>query len=98
MFTPEHFKVVNLKTHLTIKGLGAGRYFVASRHMRIFIGLSLWFILFVICWPLALVTLVLFPFIWLILLPFRLVGFTLEAVFKFIGALLMIPFRILGIR
>lgn len=48
--------------------------------MRTFIGLALWFILFVICWPLALVMLFLFPLVWLLLLPFRIVGFTLDLV------------------
>ncbi len=52
--------------------------------MRTFIGLVLWFILFVICWPIALIMLVLFPFVWLILLPFRIVGFTLDVVFSVI--------------
>jgi len=63
--------------------------------MRIFISLVLWCILFVLCWPLALLMLFLFPIVWLILLPFRIVGFTLEAIFKLIGAVLMLPFRLL---
>jgi hypothetical protein len=61
----------------------------------IFIGLVLWCILLVICWPLAIIMLVLLPLVWLILLPFRIVGFTLELVFKFISALLMFPFKVL---
>lgn len=61
----------------------------------IFIGLVLWCILLVICWPLAIVMLILLPLLWLILLPFRIVGFTLELVFKFISALLLFPFRML---
>ncbi len=60
-----------------------------------FTGFLLWFILLVICWPLALILLFLYPVIWLLSLPFRLIGITVEALFKFIGALLMIPFRIL---
>ncbi|HEY0652430.1 MAG TPA: hypothetical protein VGD65_04840 [Chryseosolibacter sp.] len=63
--------------------------------MRTFLALILWCLLFVLCWPLALIILFLFPIIWLILLPFRIVGFTLEVVFKFIGAILMFPFRVL---
>lgn len=66
--------------------------------MRVFIGLILWFILLALCWPLALIMLVLFPLVWLVLLPFRIVGLTLEVVIKFIGAVLMFPFRILGMR
>lgn len=62
--------------------------------MRTFIGLALWFLLLVVCWPLALLMLVLFPLVWLILLPFRIIGFTLEAVFKLIGAILLLPFRL----
>jgi hypothetical protein len=45
-----------------------------------------------------LILLVLFPLVWLILLPFRIVGLTLELVFKFIGAVLMFPFRVLGVK
>jgi hypothetical protein len=63
--------------------------------MRTFAAIVLWFILLVLCWPLALVMLILFPFIWLLLLPFRIVGLTIELVFKFVGAILMFPFRIL---
>lgn len=63
--------------------------------MRLFVGLLLWCILFVLCWPLALLFLVFFPLLWLILLPFRIVGITLEWVFKLIGALLLFPFSVL---
>lgn len=54
--------------------------------------------LLALCWPLALIMLFLFPLVWLVLLPFRIVGLTLEVVIKFIGAVLMFPFRILGMR
>ena len=47
------------------------------------------------CWPLALVALVLYPIVWLLLLPLRLVGITVGAVFAFLGALLMLPARVL---
>jgi hypothetical protein len=63
--------------------------------MRTLLVILLWCILFVLCWPLALVLIFLLPLIWLILLPFRIVGFTLEIVFKFIGTVLMFPFRLL---
>ena len=62
--------------------------------MRTIIAILLWFILFTLCWPLAIILIFLMPIIWLILLPFRLIGFTLEAVFKFIGAILMLPFKV----
>ena len=55
-----------------------------------------WLLLLVVCWPLALLALILYPLVWLISLPFRLVGITLEAVFAFLKALLFLPARILG--
>ena len=57
-----------------------------------------WCILFVLCWPLALVALFLAPVVWLISLPFRLVGITFEAVFALIKAILFLPARLLGYR
>ncbi|MGH8292439.1 MAG: hypothetical protein ACRESA_03105 [Gammaproteobacteria bacterium] len=60
-----------------------------------FLGLILWLILLVVCWPLALLALILYPFIWLILLPFRLVGVTVDAVFDLLGAILRLPARLL---
>ena len=62
--------------------------------MKTFLAVVLWCILFVICWPLALVMIFLLPLIWLILLPFRIVGFTLELVFKVISGILLFPFRL----
>ncbi|UGB37808.1 hypothetical protein [Frateuria soli] len=59
------------------------------------VGFLLWLLLLVFCWPLALLALVLWPLVWLISLPFRLVGITLHAVFAFLGALLMLPARVL---
>ena len=55
----------------------------------------LWLLLFVFCWPLALLALVLYPLVWLLLLPFRLLGFAVEGVFGFLHALLMLPARAL---
>ena len=60
-----------------------------------FVGFVLWCMLLILCWPLALLMLLLLPLVWLILLPFRIVGFTLELVFKMISAVLLFPFRIL---
>lgn len=56
----------------------------------------LWLLLFVLCWPLALLALLLWPFVWLLSLPFRLVGITFEALFAFLRAVLMLPARVLG--
>lgn len=55
----------------------------------------LWLILAVLCWPLALLALVLYPFVWLLMLPFRLVGITVSAFLAFIKALFLFPSRIL---
>lgn len=66
--------------------------------MRTLLALLLWCILLVLCWPLAIAAVFLFPLVWLLLLPFRLVGFTLEVVFRVIRALIMLPFRAVGIR
>ena len=56
----------------------------------------LWVILLLLCWPLALLALILFPFVWLLLLPFRLLGFAVEGVFEFVRAIFLLPARILG--
>jgi uncharacterized membrane protein YgaE (UPF0421/DUF939 family) len=58
-------------------------------------GFVLWLLLLVFCWPLALLALVLYPILWLVLLPFRLVGITVGAVFALLGAILMLPARVL---
>ena len=60
-----------------------------------FTGFLLWAILLVLCWPLALILIILYPIIWLLALPFRLIGITVEAVFKLIRELLMLPFRVI---
>ncbi len=57
--------------------------------------LLLFLILLVICWPVALLALVLYPFIWLVLLPFRLVGIVVGGVFELIGAIFTLPARVL---
>ena len=53
-------------------------------------------LLFVLCWPLALLALVLYPLVWLLMLPFRLVGIAVDAVFDLIRAVLFLPVRILS--
>ena len=58
----------------------------------------LWLLLLVFCWPLALLALVLYPFFWLLLLPFRVLGIAVDGVFEFLRALLMLPARLLGSR
>ncbi len=58
----------------------------------------LWCLLLVICWPLALLALILAPLVWLVALPFRLLGVCVQATFAFIKALLFLPARLLGAR
>jgi hypothetical protein len=58
--------------------------------------LVVWLILLILCWPLALLALVLWPFVWLLSLPFRLIGITFEAVFALLRAILLLPARLLG--
>lgn len=55
----------------------------------------IWIVLLVLCWPLALLALVLYPIVWLILLPFRLVGIAVEGVFSLLTAILTLPIRLL---
>ena len=57
-----------------------------------------WLLLLVFCWPLALLALVLYPFVWLLLLPFRLLGVAVEGVFELLRAIVMLPARVLGGR
>jgi hypothetical protein len=64
--------------------------------MKTLLTLVLWCLLVVLCWPLALAVLVLWPLIWLVALPFRLVGVAFEAVFAALRALLFLPARLLG--
>ena len=58
----------------------------------------LWVILLVICWPVALLAVVLYPFVWLLLLPFRLIGIAVDGVFAFLKAVVFLPARVLGGR
>jgi hypothetical protein len=55
----------------------------------------LWCLLLVLCWPLALLALLLYPIVWLVLLPFRLVGIAVGAVFETLRAILLLPARVL---
>jgi hypothetical protein len=57
--------------------------------------LLLFCLLFVLCWPLALLAIVLYPIVWLLLLPFRLLGFAVEGVLELVAALFMLPARVL---
>ena len=60
------------------------------------IGFLLWLLLLVFCWPLALAALLLYPFVWLVLLPFRLIGIAVLGVLALLRALILLPVRALG--
>ncbi len=55
----------------------------------------LWIILFILCWPLALLALVIYPFVWLLLLPFRIMGIAVDGVLGLLSALFLLPVRLL---
>lgn len=61
-------------------------------------GFLLWLVLLFLCWPLALLALVLYPIVWLMLLPFRILGIGVEAVFELLRAIVLLPARVLGGR
>jgi hypothetical protein len=63
--------------------------------LLLFVG---WCLLFVLSWPVALLALVLAPFVWLLSLPFRLLGIAVEGVFALVRAVLLLPARLLGLR
>jgi hypothetical protein len=58
--------------------------------------LLLWCILFILCWPLALLALVLYPLVWLILLPFRIVGIAVGGVLELVRSIITLPARLIG--
>ena len=58
----------------------------------------LWFILLVICWPIALLALILYPIIWILLIPFRLIGITVTAVLDLFKAVIFLPAKVLSRR
>lgn len=60
------------------------------------LGFLLWCLLFVICWPLALLALIAYPFVWLILLPFRILGVAIHGALALVRAVVMLPARLLA--
>jgi hypothetical protein len=68
-----------------------------NRRIRV-LKFLLWCILFVLCWPVAVLGLFLYPLVWLLLIPFRLVGITVGAVLALFKAIITLPARILGQR
>lgn len=66
--------------------------------MRFLLAVAVWCLLFAVAWPLAVVALLLLPFLWLLSLPFRLVGVCVAALLAFVKAVLFLPARVLGYR
>jgi hypothetical protein len=66
------------------------------KNMKLLLNLLLWRFLLVLCWPVAILALVLWPILWLISIPFRIVGIAVHALLAFVKALLFLPARILG--
>ena len=58
------------------------------------VGILLWVLLAIVCWPLAFVLLILYPLVWLVLLPFRIVGLAVGGILELIGAILFLPARL----
>jgi hypothetical protein len=75
-----------------MKGFGCGS---AQRGAYVMVKFLLFCILLVLCWPLALLALVLYPFVWLVLLPFRLVGIAVGGVLELVSAIIFLPARML---
>lgn len=74
-------------------GTRAHVFVVFNTHMTKFF---LWVVLLVICWPVALLALILYPVVWLVLLPFRLLGIVVDGALEFVRALVLLPARVLG--
>ena len=66
--------------------------------MKTLLALLVWCLLLVVSWPLALLALIIFPFVWLLSLPFRLVGITFDALFALVRSILFLPARLFGWR
>ena len=58
--------------------------------------LLLWLIVLFLCWPLAIIAILFYPLIWVLLIPFKLIGITLDAVFELLKAIITLPSRIIG--
>ena len=66
--------------------------------MKTLLTLILWALLLAVCWPLAVLVLVLWPFLWLLSIPFRIVGILMDAILAFVRTVLFLPARLLGHR
>ncbi len=66
--------------------------------MKVIVAFFIWCLLFILCWPLAILALVLAPLVWLLALPFRLAGIAVHGVFALVRALFLLPARLIGGR
>jgi hypothetical protein len=66
--------------------------------MKLFLGFIGWCVLFVLCWPLAILALIVFPLVWLVSIPFRLAAYVIGAMLALVQAILFLPARLLGAR
>lgn len=66
--------------------------------MKILLTLILWSILLVLCWPVAILILILWPFFWLLSIPFRMFGTLMEAILALVKSILFLPARMLGYK
>ncbi len=83
---------------MTLTQPNASRCFQFDRLMKVLIFLVVWCVLLALYWPLAVIVLILAPFVWLISLPFRVVWLCVEALLALLKALLFLPARLLGFR
>ena len=67
-----------------------------SLHKTTMLTLIIWLLLFVFCWPLALMAMVIYPLIWLLLLPLRMVGIAVDGVFELLRAIVLLPAKIVN--
>jgi hypothetical protein len=84
------------RTPLAPAPLSAYIHHAASSWRKTMLSFLVWLVLLLLCWPIALLALVLYPVVWLLLLPFRLLGIGVDAVFNLLRAIVMLPARVLG--
>jgi len=75
--------------------MGPGDRVLVGRNGGLVTKFLLWLLLLILCWPLALLALILYPLIWLLLLPFRLLGIAVEGVLELVRSLILLPARVL---
>jgi hypothetical protein len=68
----------------------------AREEARIMVGCLLWVLLFIVCWPVALAALILYPIVWLLLLPFRIAGIAVDGALRLVWAVITLPARVIG--